>query len=196
MRRSMLSMIAMLILAASTIHADGPPGPHDGPYRPRPNPHNQFRPYDDLHQRMIIRPASVSTTTIPGRTKIFPPVYPDAPAVLSSSIETVPWLDTDSQLPVSDVPVGWLRSPIDSPTLADIGPRPSPEPRPFPAPDPTNQNSNPSESQLLADIAPEPELKATSPVSLVIAGLAATAGIVFLGMWLVNRRRSGNSQDQ
>ena len=42
-------------------------------------------------------------------------------------------------------------------------------------------------------IPPEPK---DSPVPLVIAGAAVSAGVVILGLWLTRKRRSGKSQDQ
>ncbi len=42
-------------------------------------------------------------------------------------------------------------------------------------------------------IPPEPK---DSPVPLIIAGAAVTAGVVLLGLWLTKKGRSGKSQDQ
>lgn len=83
---------------------------------------------------------------------------------------------------------------------ADIGPGPSPDPG-----DPSHVSLSELESRrpgkadstFQADIAPlSPVPEVTSPVPMVIAGLAATAGVVLLGLWIANKGRSGNSQDQ
>ncbi len=56
-----------------------------------------------------------------------------------------------------------------------------------------------SASTIQADISPQviipPEPK-DSPVPLLIAGAAVSAGVVLLGLWLARKRRSGKSQDQ
>ena len=80
---------------------------------------------------------------------------------------------------------------------ADIGPGPSPEPR-----DPSHVSLSELEarrpvktdSTIQADIAPTPPvLEATSPVPMVIGGLAATAGVALLGLWIAKRGRSGDA---
>ena len=83
---------------------------------------------------------------------------------------------------------------------ADIGPGPSPKPS-VPGHAPPSELETPSpvktDSTIQADMGPPPPTpEATSPVSMVIAGLAATAGVVLLGLWIANKGRTGNSQDQ
>lgn len=90
---------------------------------------------------------------------------------------------------------------------ADIGPSPYGRPpiRPTPAaPQSEATDPAPTESPILADLSPPrsvppstpPEQTATSPVPLVISGVAATVGVVLLGMWLASKGRSGGSLDQ
>lgn len=83
---------------------------------------------------------------------------------------------------------------------ADIGPGPSPEPR-----DPSHVSFSELEarspvqtdSTIQADIAPQPPvLDVKSPVPMVIAGVAATAGVALLGLWIAKKGRSGDAQDQ
>ena len=81
---------------------------------------------------------------------------------------------------------------------ADIGPGPSPE---FSVPGhaPPSELETPSpgktDSTIPSDIVPQPPTpEATSPVPLVVAGLAATAGVALLGLWIANKKRSGNGQ--
>ena len=83
---------------------------------------------------------------------------------------------------------------------ADIGPPPSPEDREIiqvPFSDLEKANPVQADSTSQADIAPQPPVsEATSPVPMVVAGLAATAGVALLGLWIAKKGRSGNSQDQ
>ena len=83
---------------------------------------------------------------------------------------------------------------------ADIGPPPSPEDREIiqvPFSDLEKTSPVQADSTVPADIAPQPSVpEATSPVPMVIAGLAATAGLALLGLWIANMKRSGHSQDQ
>ena len=80
---------------------------------------------------------------------------------------------------------------------ADIGPGPSPEPR-YPSPVSLSELEAKSpvktDSTIHADIAPLPPVpEATSPVPMVIAGLAATAGVALLGLWISKKGRSGDA---
>lgn len=80
---------------------------------------------------------------------------------------------------------------------ADIGPGPSPSLRENFGPDvPEGANPAATDSTTHADVAPIPVPEAKSPVPLVIAGLAATAGVALVGLYLAKRGRSGNTQDQ
>ncbi len=83
---------------------------------------------------------------------------------------------------------------------ADIGPGPSPVRR-----DPSHVSLSELEARSLvktdsaiqADIAPQsPIQNMKSPVPMVIAGVAATAGVVLLGLWIAKKGRTGESQDQ
>lgn len=54
-------------------------------------------------------------------------------------------------------------------------------------------------SFVRADVPETPsarELVTDNPVAAVIAGIASTIAIVCLGLWVVKKRRSGNTQDQ
>jgi hypothetical protein len=84
------------------------------------------------------------------------------------------------------------------PLQADIGPGPSPEPS-VPGHAPPSEQETPSpvtiDSTIKADMAPPPPTpEATSPVPMIIAGLAATAGVVLLGLWIARQGRSGNAE--
>ncbi len=54
-------------------------------------------------------------------------------------------------------------------------------------------------STVHADLAPSPPIippePKDSPVPLVIAGVAATAGVVLLGLWLTKKGRPKDSQE-
>lgn len=83
---------------------------------------------------------------------------------------------------------------------ADIGPGPSPEDREtiqVPFSDLETANPAKTDSKVPADIAPQsPVPEATSPVPMVVAGLAATAGVALLGLWIAKKGRSGDAQVQ
>jgi hypothetical protein len=87
-----------------------------------------------------------------------------------------------------------------APLNADIGPGPSPEDREtiqVPFSDLEKANPVPTDSTSHTDIAPLPPVpEATSPVPMVIAGLAATAGVALLGLWIAKKGRSGDAQVQ
>ena len=85
-----------------------------------------------------------------------------------------------------------------SPLYADIGPGPSPEPpRPMPLPEQGETSPAKTDPPIQSDVAPIPPVpEATSPIPMVIAGLAATAGVALLGLWIAKKGRSGNAQDQ
>jgi hypothetical protein len=87
-----------------------------------------------------------------------------------------------------------------APLNADIGPGPSPEDREtiqVPFSDLEKANPGQTDSASQADVAPQPPApQATSPVPMVIAGLAATAGVALLGLWIAKKGRSGDAQVQ
>ena len=127
-----------------------------------------------------------------------PPRYPYALQVSLTSIETVPWTDVDSLFPELDL---WTPWPGDSSILANapppMGPPPEPsDPGPFPADVPEETNSTPDVSAMPVDVGPPPVPEATRPIPMVIAGVAATAGVVLLGIWITKQGRPGGSQDQ
>ena len=83
---------------------------------------------------------------------------------------------------------------------ADIGPGPSPGPR-EPGHAPPSELETPSpektDSTIKSDIVPQPPTpEVTSPVPMVVAGLAATAGVALLGLWIAKKGRSGDAQVQ
>ncbi len=62
------------------------------------------------------------------------------------------------------------------------------------APEAGSAMLTPIDSSTHADVAPVPS--GLGVMSLVIAGVAASAGVVLLGLWLAKQGRSGDSQDE
>jgi hypothetical protein len=164
-----LSMIVFLILAEATIQAD---------YAPPPGTWRQTNTSDGVRWTRD----GILQSVGPGR-------YKYGPKVSLSSIEPAPPVDVVPPFTELDI---WTPIPTEPTLLADLPPDPWPDPHPFPAPQTTDPT--PPESIDLADIAPEPPMPdASSPIPRVIAGLAATAGVVLLGLWIANRGCSINS---
>ena len=82
-------------------------------------------------------------------------------------------------------------------SYGDIAPGPYEDAEDRPRPVPVEPATQPAivESAPLADVAPFPSLM-DRPVPLIIGGVALTAGVVLLGMWIARRGRSTDSQDK
>jgi hypothetical protein len=62
------------------------------------------------------------------------------------------------------------------------------------APEAGSAMLTPIDSSTRADVAPIPS--GLGAMSLVVAGIAASAGVVLLGLWLAKKGRSGDSPDE